>query len=159
MTLGARKPDPVRFYVASRIENAPEVTRLVRALEAWGWECTYAGSLVGNVRGTDDAAPERVRATCRAECRAVVTADVVIFLLPGGRGTHTALGLALAAARRPRIVLACEDADLFGYTEKTTPFYHAKRCEHIVGGVDRVIAHLDGDDTLDIPLPDAEPGA
>ena len=150
---------PPRFYVAGRLENAAEVTRLVQRLEAWGWECTYNWAAVGNVRGTDDAAPERVRATCQAECRAVVTADVVIFLLPGGRGTHVELGLALASYNRPRIVLVADDADVFGYTEKTTPFYHAKRCEHVVGGVDRVIAHLDGDDTLDIPLPDAEPGA
>jgi hypothetical protein len=115
---------PLRFYVASRLANAPEVSRLIRALEWWGWVCTYDWTTEGIER-----APM---------CLGVTGADLVICLLPG---VDVEIGLALAARGAPRMILASADAIDFD----ASPFYGAKRIEHVLGGVDEVIALLDGE--------------
>lgn len=145
MRIIPRLNPPLRFYAASRLENAAEVSRLVHRLTGWGWDCTYDWTAHGNVRDGADAA-ERVREVCGLEIRGVVRADLVIFLLPGGRGMHTEIGLAIESRNQPRMILAAPaDSGLLGFTEATSVFYHCRRAEHVAGGVDEVLAHLEGE--------------
>lgn len=125
----------VRFYVATRIENAAAARRLIEQLEAWDWRCTYDWTSHGSV----------LRQVCAAEVRGVREADIVIVLLPAGRGAHVELGIAIGHHRRPRIIVAAADESLIGTTEAASIFYHHPRIEHVVGGVDEVVAYLDGE--------------
>jgi nucleoside 2-deoxyribosyltransferase len=78
-----------RFYLSTRIDRAEQAAALLRALEAEGWERTFAWET--QHAGTD-AHPE----VAMAELAGVRGADIVIVLLPGGRGTHVEIGAALA---------------------------------------------------------------
>jgi hypothetical protein len=79
------------FYIASSLENVENVKRLRDELVSRGWTHTYDWSTHGSVQ--DD--PSRWRAVARAEVDGVIQADTVIVLMPGGRGTHVELGIAL----------------------------------------------------------------
>lgn len=125
----------VRFYVATRIENAAAARRLIEQLEAWDWRCTYDWTSHVSV----------LRQVCAAEVRGVREADIVIVLLPAGRGAHVELGIAIGHHRRPRIIVAAVDESLIGTTKAASIFYHHPRIEHVVGGVDEVVAYLDGE--------------
>jgi hypothetical protein len=57
----------------------------------------------------------------RREILGVVEADIVIVLLPGGRGTHAELGAALALAKP--VALHTNDSGIFVGPE-TCAFYH-----------------------------------
>jgi nucleoside 2-deoxyribosyltransferase len=145
----ADRDQPPRFYVAGRLENAEEVKAIIERLTRWGWVCTYDWTTHGNVRAEceDDVTDEiraQAHATCRNEVRGVRRADIVIMLLPAGRGAHVELGIALAT--RARLILAAPCAELLGYTTASTPFYHARHAEHVIGGAREVIIHLDGED-------------
>lgn len=81
----------VRFYIASSLGNAVAARALCVRLESEGHTCTYKWWVHGAVL------PDRMRETAQIEMAGVMTAHVVIVLMPGGRGTHVELGIALAA--------------------------------------------------------------
>jgi hypothetical protein len=83
---------PVRFYIASKLENAAAVRALASRLVSFGWTWTYDWTAHGSVQ---DSGPERIREVAVAEAVGVTSADLVIVLLPGGRGTHAELGIAI----------------------------------------------------------------
>ena len=63
---------------------------------------------------------DRIRKVAQAEMQGVLDADYVVVLLPGGRGTHTELGMALADGKP--VILYGTDDDFSG--PKTCAFYH-----------------------------------
>lgn len=74
------RPRP-RVYIASGLERADEVRALRDALAEH---------------------PSRIAEVARHEIEGVYTADLVIVWLPGGRGTHAELGIALGLNRLRR---------------------------------------------------------
>lgn len=114
----------MKFYIASKLENAENVRRLAVVLVAAGWEHTYDWTAHGNVRGDGPVDLARVRLVGRAEARAVLLADVVIVLLPGGRGTHVEMGIAIGSDDCKALWLVSSDAAVFGGTEASSTFYH-----------------------------------
>lgn len=113
-------PARTRFYVASRLENATEVRRVQADLAALGHACTYDWTTHGPVWADGLV---RLREVASAELAGVRQANYVVVLLPGGRGTHTELGAALAYGRR---IYVCSQAPAvdFGAVEGTCAFYH-----------------------------------
>lgn len=110
----------MKFYIASKLENAARVRELAEALKARGWRQTYDWTVHGSVRGDR----ERLKETACAEWGGVQDADIIIVLLPGGRGTHTEFGMALAMGKD--IVLHSEDPAPFEpASEETSAFYWA----------------------------------
>jgi nucleoside 2-deoxyribosyltransferase len=101
-----------RFYIASSLDNAEAVRQLACTLRARGHVHTYDWTTHGAVF-KPSAEPEdnvaAMRDVARSEMKGVTTADVVIVLLPGGRGTHVEMGGALAAGKR---VLVVGDKDI-----------------------------------------------
>lgn len=79
----------MNYYIASGLDNFAQVRELKKILDDAGWEHTYDWTVHGAVD------PDRWPPTASAEAEGVWMADVVIVLLPGGRGTHTELGIAL----------------------------------------------------------------
>ena len=66
------------------------------------------------------------------EMNGVRRADMVIVLLPGGRGTHTELGAALALGKRVHIFAPPDKAALLATGDEACVFYHHILCRHHV---------------------------
>ena len=116
----------MNFYIASRLENAARVRELAEVLKSWGWQQTYDWTSHGMVLGEKDDL-QRVAAE---ELAGVIRAQIVIVLLPGGRGTHTELGLALGY--RKKIVLYSEDPASFDPASRDTcSFYWLPEVERV----------------------------
>lgn len=89
-------PTDIRFYVATTFDNWPEAKRYADALEAAGmtlaldWWKYHPANMPSTFR------PD-LSAIALAEVAAIVSSSVLIVLMPGGRGTHTELGVAIAS--------------------------------------------------------------
>jgi hypothetical protein len=109
----------MKFYIATGLENHAAHNNVRDRLTALGHELTYDWTVHGPVwRSGVDV----IRKTAIAERRGVEDADFVVVLLPGGRGTHAELGMALAL-RKPVIIWASDDSQ-FGAVPQTCAFYH-----------------------------------
>jgi hypothetical protein len=84
---------PKRFYLATRKDRGIEAQVIVDALNAHGWERTFAWT------DQDTVDTEEYAKTAVAELAGVREADVLIVLLPGGYGTHVEIGVALALGK------------------------------------------------------------
>jgi hypothetical protein len=115
----------MKFYVATRLESADLAKKVIADLTARGHTVTYDWTLAGSVRG--DAM--KLRAVAEAEVNGVRTADVLILLLPGGRGAHTELGIAIGAGV-PALIWSPDPAPL-GFERETSAFYHHPRVGHV----------------------------
>lgn len=129
-----------RFYVASSFRNIVNVRYVARALETRGYVNTYdwtherVGSDSGKVTLGD------LRSIGQRERDAVIGADVVI-LLPGGKGTHVELGIAIAQGRRT--ILHSPD-EVINNLETTITFYHLPELEKCRGTLDDLLAMIVG---------------
>ena len=75
----------MKFYIASKLENAEQVSKVASVLKAAGHEHTYDWTKHGSVKGEGE---NRLREVMQNEFFGVRDADMVIILMPGGRGTH-----------------------------------------------------------------------
>lgn len=109
----------MRVYIATRLENYAMHNAVRDALIAQGHEITYDWTVHGPVwrDGT-----ERIAEVQGLERDGVAHAHVVVVLLPGGRGTHVELGMALALGKS--IVLWSPSADVFTAHPDSCAFYH-----------------------------------
>ena len=95
-------------------------------LKSWGWQQTYDWTSHGCVLG-DKKALQRV---AKKELYGAAQADLVIVLLPGGRGTHTELGIALMSGCE--IVLHSEEPAPFDVNNpETRSFYWLPQAERV----------------------------
>jgi nucleoside 2-deoxyribosyltransferase len=81
-----------KVYIATGLENHVAARQLASRMEAAGWQITYAWWVHGSVQGQGPAVYQKIASS---EMNGVKSADVVIALLPGGRGTHTEIGCSL----------------------------------------------------------------
>lgn len=128
----------MKFYIASKLENAETVKRVAAVLKAAGHEQTYDWTVHGSVQceGKD-----RLTEVAGNECKGVIDADMVIVILPGGRGTHTELGIGLGAGKG-RIVICAENDELFQQDERTCTFYWDYCVTRVVGTMDEWLEKL-----------------
>lgn len=110
----------MKYYIGTGLENHAQHRELRDELAALGHEITYDWTMHGPVwrEGV-----ETIRRTAVAERDGIESADVVIALLPGGRGTHVEIGIAIG--RRIPIIIHAPDDSMFGATPETCAFYHA----------------------------------
>lgn len=105
----------MKFYVATAFDHASAATQMMDALRERGHVITFDWTvyqpLVADGWKPDGEELENIAAE---EVEGVRDADALIVLLPGGRGTHAELGVALAL-RKP----VC----IFGEETRATPFY------------------------------------
>lgn len=114
--------DPVQFYIATALERAMDHRRLAQHLQKYfGWVLTYDWTEHGSVQ---NQGAERMGEVAAREAAAVARADVVIVLLPGGRGTHTELGMAIALGK-PVLLVGDADDRKGGSDGRECAFYHA----------------------------------
>ena len=122
-----------RFYVASGFSNIPNVRYVAQALEAKGYVNTYDWTQNAFGRDAGPVTPATLRAIGQQEKDAVLSADVVVILLPGGKGTHVELGMAIAQGKRT-ILHSPDDA-----TETASAFYHLPELEKCSGSLDNLV--------------------
>lgn len=85
------------FYIATGLGRAPEAKALAAQLAALGFSQTYDWTQHGSVQAEG---PAKIAEVSENELNGVLDAELFIALLPGGRGTHTEFGAALANARQ-----------------------------------------------------------
>lgn len=83
------------FYIATGLERGEEAKALAAQLQGLGLSLSYAWWEHGSVQSEG---PERIQEVAIAEANGVRSADLFVCLLPGGRGTHTELGMAIATS-------------------------------------------------------------
>jgi nucleoside 2-deoxyribosyltransferase len=122
----------VKFYIASRLENAETVKRVAAVLKAAGHIQTYDWTEHGSVQNEGQ---ERITQVAESEKRSVCDADMVIVILPGGRDTHTELGIALG--KGCGLILICaENDEALQQDERTCAFYWNYAVTRVVGQMD-----------------------
>lgn len=99
-----------RVYIATRLDAADRVRALRDALLERGVLLTYDWTTHGSVQSEG---PARIAEVALAEASGVEDADMVVVLLPGGRGTHVELGIAIGAG--VPVVLVGEQAGADGH--------------------------------------------
>lgn len=132
----------MRFYVATALKNVERAKRVIETMVRNGHEQVYDWTEHGDIRGEGR---ERMSEVAFNEIRAVRDAELVLVLLPGGFGTHTELGAAIASRSNKRIILWSETGDEFNYDERTVDFYFHSAIERVVCEFDKLLEALDTD--------------
>ena len=123
------------FYVGSGMKNCELVTYYAEKLIEQGWHQTY--DWVKNVN--EDVSIDDMREYAKLEKQGVADADVVIILLPAGRGAHIELGMALALGKK--LFLCAQTEDEFSL-ENTVAFYELPCVEKLIGTKEENIAEI-----------------
>ena len=132
----------MRFYIATGQQGASLAIRLANLFIDHNHELTYDWTAHGNVEREGFA---RMSEVAFNEARAVRDAELVIVLLPGGKGTHTELGSAIATRANKRIIIWSETGCEFKTDDNTCVFYYHPSVERIVCSVDELLALFDTD--------------
>lgn len=125
----------MKFYIGSGMKNCELVNNYSKILEENGWEHTY--NWAKNISG--DETVEDLIEYSRLEQNGIVDSDVVIILLPAGRGTHIELGMALALNKK--IFLCSATKEEFSI-ENTVNFYQLPNIIKLVGTADENLKEI-----------------
>lgn len=129
----------MRCYIATRLENHERHNAVRDALASVGIELTYDWSTHGPVW---QAGAERIREVACNELNGVIEADFVVVILPGGRGTHAELGMALALGKMVYLLCETEETNqMLRAVPETCAFYHHPLCKP-VNSVPHLLWHI-----------------
>ncbi len=119
----------MKFYVGSGMKNCELVNHYAKLLKENGWEQTY--DWVKNV--SDDISRDDMIRYASLESQGIIDSDVVIILLPAGRGAHIELGMAMALNKE---IFLCSVTDEEFNIENTVAFYELSKVTQLVGNAD-----------------------
>ncbi len=125
----------MKFYVGSGMKNCELVNYYAKLLKENGWEQTY--DWVKNV--SDDISRDDMIKYASLESQGIVDSDVVIILLPAGRGAHIELGMAIALNKK---VFLCSTTKEEFNIENTVAFYELPKIVKLVGTADENIEEI-----------------
>ena len=121
----------MKFYIASKLENADNVRKLAKQLESEGWRQTYDWTLHGSVKATNE---ETLNEVSKKKFKGIKDADILIIMTPEGRGVHVELGMAVALGKL--VIIHHTDNTFFKCDDNTCLFYWSDRVIHEVSEVD-----------------------
>lgn len=121
----------MKFYVASSFTNIESVKCISNELKIRGFMHTY--DWTANGRAADLAELESIGSK---EKSAIIDSDVVIILLPAGKGSHIEMGIALGTGKK--VFLYSPDETVYD-VELTSTFYHLPEVEQVVGTLDDLV--------------------
>lgn len=124
----------MNFYIGSGMKNRELVNYYSKILKEKGWNQTYNWA-----ENDGEETLEDMIEYAKLESQAIVNSDVVIVLLPAGRGTHVELGMALALDKK--IFLCSESKEEFNI-ENTVPFYELPNITKLIGTADQNIKEI-----------------
>ncbi len=119
----------MKFYVGSGMKNCELVNHYAKLLKENGWKQTY--DWVKNI--SDDISRDDIIKYASLESQGIVDSDVVIILLPAGRGAHIELGMAMALNKK---IFLCSITNEEFNIENTVAFYELPKITQLVGNAD-----------------------
>lgn len=125
----------MKFYVGSGMKNAKLVEYYQEKLKEAGWEQTY--NWVKNINS--DINIDEIREYAKLEQEGVMNSDVVVILLPAGRGTHIELGMSIALNKK---TFLCSITEEEFSIENTVAFYELPNVVKLVGTADENIKEI-----------------
>lgn len=125
----------MNFYIGSGMKNCELVNYYAKILKENDWKQTY--NWVENIN--EDVSIEDMTVYAKLESQGIIDADVVIILLPAGRGAHIELGMALALNKK--IFLCSATKEEFSI-ENTVAFYGLPSIVQLVGNADENIKQI-----------------
>jgi nucleoside 2-deoxyribosyltransferase len=124
----------MKFYIASSFKNIDKVKYVSKKLKDKGYIHTYDWTINKNVTTL-----EELKEIGQKEKNAVMESDFVVILLPGGKGTHIELGIALGQGKK--IFLYSPDGAIDNF-ETTSTFYHLPDVEKCYGALDDLLNNI-----------------
>lgn len=125
----------MKFYVGSGMKNCELVNYYAKLLKENGWEQTY--DWVKKV--SDDISRDDMIQYASLESQGIVDSDVVIVLLPAGRGAHIELGMAMALNKK---IFLCSPTKEEFSMENTVAFYELSNITQLVGNADHNVKKI-----------------
>ena len=125
----------MKFYIGSGMKNCELVNYYANLLKENGWEQTY--DWVKNV--SDDVSLEDMIEYATLESQGIVDSDIVIILLPAGRGAHIELGMAMALNKR---IFLCSTTKEEFSIENTVAFYELPKIIKLIGTAEENIKKI-----------------
>lgn len=119
----------MKFYVGSGMKNWELVNYYAKLLKENGWEQTY--DWVKNI--SDDVSKDDMIKYASLESHGIIDADVVIILLPAGRGAHIELGMSMALNKK---IFLCSTTEEEFSILNTVAFYELPKITQLVGNAD-----------------------
>ncbi|WNF24875.1 group-specific protein [Mesobacillus jeotgali] len=125
-----------KFYVASSFRNMDAVNYVTNQLVNKGYVHTY--DWTKNAQGRDEKTFtfEDLKEIGQKEKDAVIKSDFIVVLLPGGKGTHIELGIALGLGKKTFLYSLDGALD---QVEKASTFYHLPEVEKCYGKLDELV--------------------
>ncbi|MDV2582390.1 nucleoside 2-deoxyribosyltransferase [Alkalibacillus haloalkaliphilus] len=129
-----------KFYVASSFKNKDTVRRVNNELKNKGFISTYDWTQNERASTIHD-----LKVIGQEEKNAVIEADFIIVLLPGGKGSHIEFGIALGQGKR---IYLYSSNDEVNDLETTSTFYHLSEVEKCIGSIEDLIETVTNSQTL-----------
>jgi ABC-type xylose transport system substrate-binding protein len=124
----------MKFYIASSLKNSHNVRYISEKLKMNGHTHTFDWTTLNPA-----ASFQELKQIGQMEKEAVIQADVLIMLLPAGKGSHIEFGIALALKKR--IILHSLHGEVKDL-EESSSFYHLTQVEKFLGTKDELINYI-----------------
>lgn len=125
----------MKFYIGSGLKNYKLVNYYAKILKENGLEEAY--NWVKNIK--NDITKKDLEKYAKEETQAIVNSDIIIILLPAGRGTHVELGMALALNKK---IFLCSETNEEFNIKNTVAFYELPNIIKLVGTPDENIKKI-----------------
>lgn len=124
----------MKFYIASSLSNKEAVKFVSERLKNKGFIHTYDWT-----KNEKPTTLGRLQEIGRHELDGVLEADFLIVLLPGGKGTHIELGIALGQGKK---IYLYSDNEEVNNVETTSSFYQLPGVEKFIGTLDGLVEFI-----------------
>lgn len=130
------------FYVASSFRNIDAVRYVVSKLKSVGFVHTYDWTKNAKAKEEKTSTLEDLKEIAQKERDAVLESDLIVVLMPGGKGTHIEFGIALGHGKKMFLYSPDGAIDRF---DTTSTFYHLPEVEKCYGSLDDLIQKITKD--------------
>lgn len=124
----------MKFYIASSLRNIDNVRNVARVLKSRGFIQTYDWTTHTNVDSIS-----KLREIGHEEVSGVLDADVVIVMMPAGKGSHVELGIALGTKKKIYLYSSTHEINDI---RTTSTFYHLEEVEQCIGSLEDLISSV-----------------
>ncbi|MGP1908263.1 group-specific protein [Metabacillus sp. JX24] len=124
----------MKFYVASSFKNIDKVRQVSNQLKSRGYIQTYDWTENEKASTFED-----LKLIGRQEKIAVAEADLIVVLLPAGKGSHIEFGIALGLNKRIILYSSNDEVNKFA---TTSTFYHLREVETFIGPLDELVEFI-----------------
>ncbi|WP_350448839.1 nucleoside 2-deoxyribosyltransferase [Rossellomorea vietnamensis] len=124
----------MKFYIGSSFANKDLVRHVSDRLEQKGFSHTYDWTRKDRASSLKD-----LQHIGQNEKDAITESNVVIIILPGGKGSHVELGIALGLGKRT--ILYSPKGEVYDLANTTT-FYHLPEVEKYSGSIEGLLEYV-----------------